>query len=66
VVDDGLAVVLHHVLLDIGLGDVEALAQAVERRRLHADPPLSAGHPADRLLHQRAAEVVRTTLQDRL
>ena len=33
---------------------------------LHADPPFGARHPTDGLLHQRAAEIVRPALEDRL
>src|SRR3990172_5731556 len=34
--------------------------------RFHADPPLGAGHATDGFFHQRAAEVVRATLEDDL
>src|SRR5918995_5665899 len=38
----------------------------VELARLHAYPPSRARHPADGLLHQRSAEIVRSAAKDDL
>src|SRR3989454_12852022 len=38
----------------------------LELQRLHANPPFRSGHPTDGLLHQRPAEVVRSSPKDRL